>query len=421
LLVSLDRLWRHLTDRTDRAFATLKGNGQYRWYFLGSFMLSMGFWIQNTAQAWLVLELTHSASMVGLLVLYAFGPRAAFGLFGGVVVDRYDERLVLLWSHVGLMLCAAALAILAASGDIAVGHLFAIAAIRSLLLCVEGPARTKFVRSMVGRENFTNVLGLGASGDHFARIVGPALAGLMISALGATPCFMANAVGFLAMILAVLRIRRQRPTAGGDHRRRPSPVAALVEGLRYVSGVPYLSALMLALFLMTFIPMSFGTTLPIFAVKTLGRDATAYGTLVSGLAFGSLVGSLGVASRRQTNLVWIFLCAAGLGAAQLALVFERSLIVCVPTLAFAGFFMTSFVVSISSILLSEAEDGFQGRVGSLSGYVVQTIGPLGSSISGWLSDVGGTDLAFGVGACFAIATAATGALVKRAVKPAPQT
>ena len=105
---------RHLIDRTDRAFATLKGNGQYRWYFLGSFMLSMGFWIQNTAQAWLVLELIHSASMVAILILYEFGPRAAFGLFGGVVVDRYDERLVLLWSHAGLMLCAAALAVPAA-------------------------------------------------------------------------------------------------------------------------------------------------------------------------------------------------------------------------------------------------------------------------------------------------------------------
>ena len=178
---------------------------------------------------------------------------------------------------------------------------------------------------------------------------------------------------------------------------------------------------MLALFLITFIPMSFGTTLPIFAAKTLGRDATAYGTLVSALAFGSLVGSLGVASRNRTSLGQIFLCAAGLGLAQLLLVFERNLALCVPTLALAGFCMTSFVVSVTSVLLSESKDGFQGRVGSLSGYVVQTIGPLGSSISGWLSDVGGTDLAFGIGACLAVAAAAAGAIAKRVAGPGDAT
>jgi len=351
--------------------------------------------------------------MMGLLAICEFGPFALFGLFGGLVVDAHDRRMVLLCTHSILMACATILAVSTFTGAVNIPIIFTVAAIRSFVSCVSFTARRAFLIELVGKKNVSNAMGLGAAGENLARTIGPASAGVIISIMGVGACFAANAASFLGMIWVVYQSRERSPLPSDLTVEKLAPLSRSLAGLRYILGSPRLFRFAAALFLITFIPMSFGTTLPIFASNTLGRDAAIYGMLVSCLSLGSIGGSLFVASREQLSPRWIFVCVGGLGVAELLLVLERSPLHAGATLLLAGFCMTSFIVSINSIVFSETKDGLHGRVGAVTSYIIFAVGPLGSSISGWLSGIGGTDLAFEVGGCMAIAVAAAGIVGSR--------
>jgi MFS family permease len=383
-------------------------------------MAHMGSWIQNAAQAWLVYDLTHAGTALGFLVICQFGPLAAFGLFGAAVVDRYGARTTLLWTQTGLMACATVLAAFVLSESVNIMTIFVIAAIRSLLLCATIPARQKFVIDIVGSKNVSNALGLNAAAEHFARITGPALAGATIAIAGVGICFAAHALSFLGVIYAAYWIQSDFPAYRDENARTPSLLASLGEVFWYIGANRHLLILLIVLFLVTFIPMSFGVTLPIFILKTMQFNSTAYGVLLSSLGLGSLVGSLVVASRSKITPEWMFGSSAGLGVVELLLVFVRDAAVIAVALVLAGFCMTFVVAAIHSIVLACTKERFLARVGALSSYIVLAIAPLGSSISGWLSDVGGTNLAFGVGGFVAVTAAATVVIAKRTLAPAWQ-
>jgi MFS family permease len=404
-----------LVQGINSIFKTFRESRDYRMYFGSTVVLNVGFWLQNTAQIWLVLELTHSGTMVGYLAICQFGPIAILGLFGGVVVDRLDNRAVLLFTQSALLFCSAVLALLTLAGNIDTLSIFAVSIIRSLLHCLSNPAYSAFSVALVGKKNLSNAVGLTAAGANFARIFSPALAGLMITMAGAGACFAANAVSYLPMIATLYVIRLDRTDAEGKPETR-SAISSLLDGLSRVCSTPKLLILTVALFFITFIPMSFATTLPIFALKTLGRDSTAYGILFSSLGFGSVAGSLVVASFSRQKTGWIFGSAFGLGIAEVLLVSERSLALSSLILIFAGFCMTYFVLGIRICLFTETAQEVHGRIGALYSYIVIGIGPLGSSISGWLSDVGGTELAFSVAGGVAMAVSLLGAIVYRLLR-----
>lgn len=417
MFLSGHQLWLRLYGKLSGTFLILKENPNYRLYFIASFVSQIGLWLQLTGQAWLVLELTHSGAMLGVLAVCEFGPSAIFGLVGGAIIDRYDNKWLLFWTQASLMLSAATLAALTFTGRVGLTAIFTLAIINSLVSCATIPATQTFVIQIVGRSKVPNALGLGTIRQHFARILGPILGGLVIWTLGVGGNFALNAASFLGVMYAVYFIQLGHPLMRGDGSRRLTLIASLIEGLAYVFYVPRLKLLVVALFLVTFIPMSFVTTIPIFTFKSLGGNASTYGLLFSSLSVGSVFATVIISSKARVDNRWIFASAAGLGLAELFFILERSVLLSVLGFIFAGFCMTAFVLSITSTLLLDAKDQMLGRISALSGYITGTLGPLGSSISGWLCEIGGTNLAFGVGGIIALSVAAIGAISIRMASP----
>ena len=389
-------------------FRLLKINPRYRIYFVADCVAQLGFWIENTALLWLIMDLTHSGMSVGLLSFCQFAPLATLGLFGGVLVDRYDLRKILLIVQTGVALCPIALLVLAQTNRLDVHLIFAVATARGVLICFTIPAWQIFLIELVGKDSVSNAYCLSAAREHLARLVGPAIAGSAIVVAGVSVCFAASAAGALAMLYTACSFRMIRHRAAA---RRPlSPFSNFRDGLRAVLSDPSLRMLTLALFIVTFLPMSFVVTLPIFSVQTLKQGSIVYGLLFSSLGSGSLAAALLVASRRAISHCAIFASAAGLGIAELVLMFEREVLASAVVLAVAGFCMTYFLVSIRSILITEARDDMIGRISAIYTYIVMACGSLGNSLSGWLSEVGGTELSFGLGGFAALSIGCAGLL-----------
>lgn len=407
------QICRRLAERSVETFAILKESRYYRNFFYAASVSQIAFWLQNTAESWLVLDLTRSGTMMGLLAICQYAPFAIFGLFAGTAADRIDVRRQFFWAQMGLTICAAMLTLLALADRIDVAAVFAFGVVRSLIYCVSIPASQTFVIGFVGQANASKVIGLGAARAHMARIVGPGLAGVIISHAGIGICFAANAGGHLAMLAAIACIPSQHHSYAVKNTEYVSPIARLREGISYVVRMPHLLIATMALFCITSIPMSFATTLPIFTRQTLEFDSAVFGLLFASLGLGSVAGALTAASWLRTSFDRIFGAAAGLGIMELVLIFERSIVLSVIALVCAGFCMTSFVVSVNSVLFSNVRSELLGRMTVLSNYIMLAIGPLGSSISGWLSEKGGTDLAFGIGGSVAIVVAVTGMLATR--------
>jgi MFS family permease len=389
------------------AVAILSDSPDYRRFFLSSLAVQIGFWIQNAAQIWLVLELTRSGTMVGVLSICQFGPIVVFGLFGGVVADRYDRRATLLATEIALMLSTGALAMLTLSGHAGVWVVMVVAVIRSLLYCVNSPVSQTFAIDLLADKNVASALALNAMGASLARILGPAIAGVMIANLGSGLCFAVSALSYAGMIITVFRMKSMgtRARAASDGL---SPLASLAEGLVAVRRDSRLSILVVCLFCICFMPLSFAVVLPVFVLETLGRTSTIYGVLFACIGVGAFLGSVVLASAPRSSPSYLFGAAAGIGVTQMLLVVVRDVAATGVLLVFVGICMAVFLVGINSALLSRTEEKLRGRISAIYVYIVSGIGPLGTSISGWLCEVGGTNLAFGVGSGISLLVAGIG-------------
>ncbi|WFS69401.1 MFS transporter [Agrobacterium leguminum] len=376
----------------------------YRYFLFSSFFGALGFYLQMVAQAWLVFSLTHSTSMIGLLAICQFGPLVVFGLFAGPLVDARSPRTILIGSYSLMVASGIVVAVLILSNSMTISVLLLFATLRGFLTCIMAPASRTFVINVVAQEKVPNAFGLSAAADNLAVMIGPAIAGIVISWAGAATCFLLYSASFLGMIWVLYR---WKPEDCERLEGRPS-FELLKRGLKYVAINPRRRSLFFFLFVVTFIPMSFATTLPILALDTLKRDATVYGILLSSLGVGSLIGSLAVAARRHISVKWAFLAVSGLGVCELLLVSQSIVPVLALIVGAAGCCMTFYVVSIHSVITQETEHHYQGRIGALYNYLVFGVGPLGSSLSGWISERGGTDTAFMLGGIISLLVAVSG-------------
>jgi MFS family permease len=252
-----------------RTFASLRLHRNYRLYFFGQFLSQIGTWLQSAAMAWLVLQLTHSAIAVGLLAFWQFGPYALLGLFGGAISDRLDHRVTLIATQAALALCSGTIAALTLSHVVVVWEVYAIAAMRGLVLVFNNPSRQAFIFQMVGRKELPNAIALNSSLANATRILGPGIGGLLIAAFGVGICFSIDSISYVAVIVALLlmRVDELLPMERGA---RQSVLRGVGEGLRYVRETPALR-LALAMFLFICIAsINFSVLLPLVASDTLG-------------------------------------------------------------------------------------------------------------------------------------------------------
>ena len=388
---------------------SVQGNRPYAMFLLAGFVSSVGFWLQNAAQYWIVVNLTHSGGDLAILSLCLYGPYAVFGLVGGALTDRFDRRRALIVSQLGLAACAGLLGACAAAGWGGVMPIFAISIVRSLILCVSLPSRQAFLRSIVDRDRFSNAVGLNASATNFARIIGPALAGLLIAAVGAWVCFALNAASYLAVVQSVRAIRVKAEEGGGATRASGRRLLReTLSGVAYICRVRHLGCIVLALLLVSFVAISFSTILPLYAQRSLAGGARLYGLLLSSLGFGAVIGSLYSGSLAARGMPLIFVSAAGIGTGEMLLMLHGGPHLAMGLLAFTGFWMTCFTTSINSVMMLDSPRELHGRVGAVYSYVVTGISPLGSALSGWLAEMGGPEFAFGVGGVVALVVGVIG-------------
>lgn len=383
----------------------------YRLYFIGQVVSVSGSWMQRVAQSWLVLHLTGSGVALGVVSALQFLPMLVLGAWGGVVADRVDKRRVLMITQAVMGFLALALGVVTLTGSVRLWMVYLLALLLGLVTALDNPARQSFVMEMVGRSQVTNAVSLNSAVFTGARVVGPAIAGILISLVGTGWCFIVNAVSFAAVVLALVAMdttQLQRPPAGTGRRR-----GLVVEGLRFVWSRPDIRLPLAILAVVGTLALNWTVILPLLARNTFHGGAGTYGLLFAMLGLGSLAGALFTASRREPSggLLLGSLAAFGvlMAAAALAPTLPLEVIALIPT----GMAALVFQTTANSLIQLRSEPALRGRVMSL--YAVLFIGttPIGAPIIGWVSQQSGPRAALIVGAASILLCAAGAAWLAR--------
>jgi MFS family permease len=394
-----------------RTFASLRRHRNYRLFFSGQIVSVSGTWMQNIAAAWVVLQLTHSPVAVGVLALCQFLPFTVLGLFAGVLVDRFDARRTVIATQASAMALAGILAVLVVAGHVTVNEVYVLTALRGAVLVLDAPARQALTFQMVGRDELPNAVALNSSLFNAARVVGPALGGLLVAVVGAGACFSLNAVSYLAVLAGLLAMRREElfPVERPD--RPPKMLSGTMEAIAYVRRTPdTLLALLVVLTLSTF-SFNFNVLLPVLAGSTLESGAYVFGVITAMFGLGALVGALMAASLGRASWPVMMAAAGGFGLAQLVLAPIHSASAAGVLLLITGACFTLWTSSANATVQLSTPGPLRGRVIGLYYFAFNGTGPAGGLLAGWLAGQGGTELAFAVSGAAAVATAAAAATI----------
>jgi MFS family permease len=391
-------------------FASLRRYHNYRLFFAGQLASFTGSWMQETALPWLMLSLTHSAIDIGLLAFCRYAPFTLLSILSGAAADRFESRRFLYVTNVCAMAVSAALAVLAATGAARPWELFVLATLGGTVLVFDNPARFRFLVRVVGPEDTPNAIGLHSGLTNSARIVGPAIAGMLIATSGITTCFVVNTVSYLAVI-ASLALMREKEFEPAEPIRRLPVHGAVREGLSFVrrgrTDVKVVLTLVLALSISGF---NFRVLLPLLASNTLHASALLFGFLFSAYGVGAITGALISASAGTTNWKRIVACTAGFSAGLLTLAPLRSTVGALLVLLVIGLFFSLWTSQSQTMLLLAAPSALRGRVASVYLFALVGLAPVGSILGGWLASVGGTRLAFGFAGGTGLAASAAAAI-----------
>ncbi len=398
---------------SNTTFAAL-GVPNYRRYISGQAISLVGTWMQMTAQAWLVLTITGSATKLGLIVALQTLPVLLLGPYGGVVADRVDKRrlMVVLQSLMGVQ--ALALGVLTVTGAVMLWQIGALALLLGLNNAFENPARQSFMLEMVGEEHLRNAVSLNSVLVNVARTIGPAVGGVLIATVGTGVCFLFNAVSFVPVVASLMILNRGALHPSPPTRRAPGQ---LREGLRYVRRTPTLGVPLLMMALVGCLAYEFQVSLPFMAREGLHVGAAGYGFMTAAMGVGAVGGGLLVAARGRTGLPTLIVAAAGFGTVLGLAALAPSLPVELIALAGAGWGSISFMATGNSTLQLTAAPTMRGRVMSLWFVAFQGSTPIGGPIVGWVMAQAGARAGLGVGAVACMLAALMGLMALRRLAP----
>ena len=379
-----------------RTFRSLRLHRNYRLFFTGQLVSVVGTWMQNTALAWFVVELTRSPIAVGALAFCRFVPFTVFGLFAGVVADRIDNRRLVIGTQLASMLVSIALAALAFSGVAEVWHAYVLAALGGTALVFDAPGRHALTFQMVGREELPNAVALNASLFNASRVVGPAAAGVIIAAVGVAACFALNALSFLAVLasLVLMRPRELHPVERDE--RPPRVLTGIREGLVYAWHTPAVRLVVLITLVVSTLGFNFHVLVPVLASDTLHAGPEGFGLLSASFGAGALLGALAAASLARASWKALVAGTTGFSVALLALAQQTTVPAAAALLFVTGVCFTVWTSNSQSILQLTVPDRLRGRVLSIYLFVFAGFAPVGGLLAGWMAERGGTELAFSV-------------------------
>jgi MFS family permease len=359
----------------------------YRLYATGQLISLTGTWMQRVAQDWLVLTLTNSGTALGIITALQFGPALVLGLWGGVLADRMDKRKLLLATQSGLALVALVLGLLDVAGIVQYWHVLVLATVLGLVSAVDSPVRQSFVVEMVGKDDLANAVGLNSTIFNTGRILGPAVAGVMISAVGTGWAFLANAASSVAVLTALIAMRPQDlfPSPAVERAR-----GQLREGLAYVRGRADLLLTMMLIFVVGTFGLNFQITTALVAKQVFHRSATGYGLLSTMLAVGACLGAVLATRRiRRPSALFILAAAAAFSVLEIASGVMPGFLSTAAMLVPTGLAMLTLTTAANASVQLGVAPTMRGRVMAL--YLGCFMGgtPLGAPIVGWIAELAG--------------------------------
>jgi MFS family permease len=382
----------------------------YRRYITGQSISLIGTWMQMTAQAWLVLSLTHASTALGAVVALQTLPVLILGPYGGVIADRVDKRRLMVCLQTAMGLQALVLGVLTVTGAVRVWQIGILAALLGLNNAFESPARQSFMLEMVGPEHLRNAVSLNSVLVNVARTIGPAVAGIMIATVGDGVCFLANAVSFAAVVtsLSTLDRRQLHPTP-------PAPRASgqLRDGLRYVRSTRELAVPLLMMAAVGCLTYEFQVSLPVMASRGLDVGAAGYGFMTAAMGVGAVAGGLLVAARGRTGARALVGAAAAFGIAMGLASLAPTLTFELVALALTGGASIAFMSMGNSTLQLTAAPSMRGRVMSLWFVALQGSTPIGGPLVGAVIALAGARAGLGLGAVTCLVVAIAGVLALR--------
>lgn len=388
----------------------------YRIFFSGQIISLVGTFLQTTAEGWLVYELSGSSVALGFIRFSNMLPFAILALWGGIVADRRSKREILLYTQSASMLLALTLAAFVYFGIIQVWHVAVIGAFLGTVNAFDVPARQSFIVELVGKEDLTNGIALNSSMFNLARIVGPAVAGLLIGALGIAGCFLLNAISYIAVIFGYGMLRLPKHEVQTNH---PHFVEAIREAYQYIVKNGPLRAIMILIATYSVFGVSFVVLMPVFAKDVLHGGAQAFGILMACNGSGALVGGLSLASR-GTRFQRKTLIYSGLfGSCVFLILFSmsRHFGLSCGFLMGAGFFMIIFLATANTATQLRSPDHLRGRIMGFYSLCFLGLSSIGALVAGFLSSAFGAPTAVATGASVCITI---GLLVSRRIIPIPK-
>jgi MFS family permease len=387
-------------------------NRNYRLFFAGQLTSLVGTWMQTVAQSWLVYRLTGSATLLGIVGFAAQFPVLILAPIGGAVADTYPRRRTMLAIQTSAMLLAFPLAALTLLNRIQVWHIVVLAVLLGFVNAFDIPVRQSFIAEMVDREDLINAIALNSSMTNGARVIGPAIAGILVSLAGEGWCFLINGLSYLAVIIGLLFI-----TAGkqAPHEQRVSHVQTIMEGFRFVLNTQPIRTLLALLGVVSFMGMPYSVLMPIFADHILNGGARGLGILMGFSGLGALMGAITLAGRQGVRGLgtWVMFASGGFGVSLILFSISRLFWLSALLLLPVGFGMMVQLASSNTLIQSMVPDRLRGRVMAVYSMMFMGMAPFGALFAGVLANRLGAPITVALGGAVCIA----GALVFRSQLP----
>jgi MFS family permease len=396
---------------SQQTFASLR-NRNFRRYMSGQAISLIGTWMQTVAQSWLVLQLTHSGTAIGLVVALQTLPVLLLGPYGGVVADRVDKRKLMIVLQAMMGVLALALGLLTVTHTVTLWQVYVLAFLLGLNNTFENPARQAFVLEMVGHEDLRNAVSLNSTAVNAARAIGPAFAGVIIAIGGIGLCFLLNAASFVAVVASLVRLdtRALSPSP-------PAPRAKgqLREGIRYASRTPAIAIPLLMMTLVGCLAYEFQVVLPVVAQETFHGGAKTYGFMTAAMGLGAVIGGLWVAARGKTGVRALVLSSMSFGLAILLAAVAPVLWLELVALMLAGAASVNFLAKGNSTIQLASDPQMRGRVLALWSVAFLGSTPIGGPIVGAVAEHTGGRSALLLGAAACLAAAAMAWTIRRRI------
>jgi MFS family permease len=376
----------------------------FQLFFAGQLISLIGTWMQSVAQSWLVYKLTGSSLQLGAVGFASQIPVFLAAPLGGIVADRYNRHRVVIGTQIASMILAFILAALTLAHVIHVREIFVLAALLGIVNAFDIPGRQSFLVEMVGREDLMNAIALNSSMFNGARIVGPAIAGILVARIGEGWCFFANAVSYIAVIIGLFLMRVQPR----ELRPAGSPLAHIIEGFRFVRNTAPIRALLLLLGLVSLVAMPYTVLMPIFADRILHGGARGLGILMGATGVGALLGALTLAARTGVRGLgrWVTFACAGFSITLIAFAFSHNFWLSTALLVPVGFCMMLQMSSSNTLIQAMVPDHLRGRVMAVYSMMFMGMAPFGALLGGALADRLGAPVTLSMGAVACLGGAA---------------